>query len=136
MSKFFTQPCPEKRTAVLIHSRYLSQYVNTGDKFYDQETTLFLHRIMQLPTQEAHDIKISFPAVNSSPDISKLTPLDSSGGYILQASIEITDGNSSELKDRATQQLLAIKETLRSSVNLVPGDRLALDTRVPIRRVR
>lgn len=74
--------------------------------------------------------------INTVPDVSKLSPLDSSGGYVLQASIEIADGNSTDLKDKATQQLLAIKETLRSSVDLAPGDRLALDTRVPVKRVR
>lgn len=77
-----------------------------------------------------------FSTLNTVPDTSKLTPLDTSGGYILQASLEITDGNSPDLKDKATQQILAMKETLRSSIDLVPGDRLALDTRVPRTRTR
>lgn len=115
---------------------YTSQYVITGDKFYDQATTLFLHRVMQISDHASPDAGITFSTVNTIPDISKLHPLDSSGGYILQASIEIADGNSPDLKDKATQQLLALKETLRSIVHLEPGDRLALDTRVPVRRVR
>jgi mediator of RNA polymerase II transcription subunit 18, fungi type len=79
---------------------------------------------------------VTFPTINTVPDNSKLTPLDPSGGFILQASIEIADSNSTELKEKASQQILAMKETLRASVNLLPGDRLALDTRVPVRRVR
>ena len=79
---------------------------------------------------------MTFPIIDTVPEISKLTALDTSGGFILQASIEIADNNSTELKEKASQQLHAMKETLRASVNLVPGDRLALDTRVPVRRVR
>lgn len=91
---------------------------------------------MQVPDQGTQDHKPTFSSVNTHPDISKFPPLDASGSYVLQASIEIVDGNSPDLKDKATQQLLAMKETLRPSVNLVPGDRLALDTRVPMRRPR
>ncbi|KAF7508261.1 hypothetical protein GJ744_009406 [Endocarpon pusillum] len=115
---------------------YLSQYVTTGDKFYDQDTTLFLYKVMQASDQSTQNTTPTTATINTTPDISKLTPLDPSEGYVLQASIEIADGNSPDLKDKATQQLLAIKDTLRSSVDLTPGDRLALDTRVPVRRVR
>jgi mediator of RNA polymerase II transcription subunit 18, fungi type len=120
----------------LTQSRYLSQYVITGDRFYDQDTTLFLHKIMQTSSQGTQNTKATFSSVNSIPTLSTLAPLDPSGAYILQASIEVADSNSADLKDKATQQLLAMKESLRSSVDLVPGDRLALDTRVPVRRVR
>jgi mediator of RNA polymerase II transcription subunit 18, fungi type len=85
--------------------------------------------------QQPHT-KPTFSTLNTVPDDPNPTPLDPSGSYVLQASIEIADGNSPELKDKATQQLLAMKETLRSSISLAPGDRLALDTRVPVRRVR
>lgn len=89
---------------------------------------------MQVPQQGPQNSQPTLSVLNTIPDISKLTPLDPNGGYILQASIEIVDGNNPELKDKATQQLLAMKETLRSSIHLAPGDRLALDTRVPVRR--
>jgi mediator of RNA polymerase II transcription subunit 18, fungi type len=128
-------PC-HLQEASLTQSRYLSQYVITGDKFYDQDTTLLLYKVMQAPNQGTQDTKASFSAVNTIPTLSTLTPLDSSGTYILQASIEIADGNNPDLKDKATQQLLAMKDSLRSSIDLVPGDRLALDTRVPVRRTR
>lgn len=51
---------------------------------------------------------------------------------MLQATIDIVDGNVQELKDRAVRQLLALKETLKQAVTLAPADRLALDTRIPI----
>jgi Med18 protein len=66
------------------------------------------------------------------PPTEKLTPLDSSESYMLQASVEVVDGNNPELKDRALRALMTIKETLKQSVVLVPGDRLALDTRLPV----
>ena len=120
--------------------QYHSQYVLAGDNFYDQDTTLFLHQALAFPPQsqppaQNQNQNITFASVNTVPDVSKLTPVDPAGGYILQASIEIADAGSSELKDRATQQLLAMKEILRPSVLLDPGDRLALDTRVSVRRV-
>jgi mediator of RNA polymerase II transcription subunit 18, fungi type len=91
---------------------------------------------MQTSNQGTQNTKLTFSSLNTIPTLSTLTPLDPSGAYILQASIEIADGNNPDLKDKATQQLLAMKDSLRSSIDLVPGDRLALDTRVPVRRVR
>lgn len=59
---------------------------------------------------------------------------DISGAYILQASVDAVDGSVAELKDRATNQLLRMQDTLRQAVTLAPGDRLALATTVPVRR--
>jgi len=129
-------PCYLQECPLLTPSRYLSQHVITGDKFYDQDTTLFLHKIMQTSNPGTQNTKATFSSVDTIPTLSTLIPLDPGGAYILQASIEIADGNSADLKDKATQQLLAMKDSLRYSVDLVPGDRLALDTRVPVRRVR
>ena len=70
------------------------------------------------------------------PPISDLQVLDTRKGFVLQASIEAVDGNNPEVKEKAVQQLLAMKETLKQAVTLAPGDRLALDTRVPIRSIR
>lgn len=119
-----------------MHFRYVSQYVLKGDRFYDQDTILFVHCVFQVSDPASPDAEITFAAINTVPDISDLTPLDPSGAFILQASIEIADGNSTELKDRASQQLLAMKEILRFSVDLAPGDRLALDARIPMKRGR
>ena len=111
----------------------MSQYLIVGSKFYDQETTLFLHRVLQQPPQTVEEL---FGPDFSFPPTEDLAPLDGTGGWVLQGSIEAVDGTNTELKDRATRQLLAMKETLKESVNLVPGDRLALDTRLPVSSVR
>ena len=66
------------------------------------------------------------------PKSTSLVPLDKSDGYVLSATIETLDGSNAELRDRAARQLLVLKETMKGAVNLIPGDRLALDTKVPI----
>lgn len=132
----------------------LQSYLLHGHKFYDNDTTIFLHQILPL----------SLPPSSTIPDVSTLKPLDPSGAYLLQASIELdyqpqqqSSGTSTnaaaektgesdsggggganatfgELRAQATQQLLNLKETLRGSgVVLGPGDRLGLDTRVNLR---
>lgn len=104
---------------------YVSQYVVHGHKVYDQDTTLFLHRIMT-----ATEPQYSSPPV--MPKTENLSPLDKSEGFVLSATIETMDGSNAELRERAARQLLAMKETMKGSVNLAPGDRLALDTKVPV----
>jgi len=117
----------------LTPNRYVSQYVLEGHKFYDQDTTLFLYHVLQVP--KATDEQLG-EANNLSRVISELQPLDASHGYVLQASIEAVDGNNPDLKDKAVQQLLSMKETLKQAVVLAPGDRLALDTKVSTRNAR
>jgi hypothetical protein len=93
-----------------------------GHKVYDQDTTLFLHRIMT----------VSAGPVGAMPKTSSLSPLDKSEGYILSATIDTLDGSNTELRERAARQLLTMKETMKGAVTLTPGDRLALDTKVPV----
>lgn len=116
-----------------MEDRFVSQYLVMGSKFYDQDTTLFVHKVLMLP--ETRPEQISFDSYNYPPT-DDLSSLDSSDSWIISASIEVIDGNNPELKDRATRQLLTMKEILKESVNLVPGDRLALDTRVPATSMR
>lgn len=118
---------------LLISNSFVSQYLVVGSKFYDQDTTLFVHKILKLPEKQPE--KISFNSYNY-PRMEDLSPLDSSDGWVVSASVEAVDGNNPELKDRATRQLLTIKEILKETVNLVPGDRLALDTRLPTNTAR
>lgn len=59
-----------------------------------------------------------------------MVPLDSSGGYILQASITVQESGNPDLMKAASQRLLGLKEHLKSAVKLEPADRLSLDTRV------
>ena|ERR1700760_3506632 len=98
-----------------------------GSRFYDNDTSIFVHKVLVLP-QVAADT--AMPDGASLPIIDKLSELDGSGGYVVKASIDIVDGNNTELKDKAARQLLGIKEALRQAVDLTPGDRLALDTRL------
>ena len=106
----------------------MSRYVVIGDRFFDHETTLFLHKVMRVPEAEKPEKALDY-AFLDTPD--EMEPLDGSGGYLVQASIEAVEGNIQEVKDRATGQLLAMKETLKQAVHLTPGDRLALDTKMP-----
>lgn len=107
----------------------MNRYIVKGDKFYDQDTTLFLHRLYKAPdTQGGRAEDWSF--MNKA-DTASL--LDISGAYLLQVSVDAADGSTAELKDRASAQLLAMKDTLKSAVSLTPGDRLALDTKAPRR---
>ncbi|KAI1630106.1 mediator complex, subunit Med18 [Exophiala viscosa] len=108
---------------------YVSRYLVVGSRFYDHDTTLFVHKVLRLP-QVSSEEAISDRSFLSN--ISELQDLDGSGGYIVQASIDVVDGNNPELKERASRQLLAIKEALKQAVDLTPGDRLALDTRLPV----
>ncbi|KAL2430561.1 Mediator of RNA polymerase II transcription subunit 18 [Exophiala dermatitidis] len=108
---------------------YVSRYLVVGDNFYDYDTTLFVHKVLRLP-QVSADEAISDTSFLSN--LSELPELDGSGGYMLQASIDVVDGNHPELKERATRQLLGHKEALKQAVELTPGDRLALDTRLPV----
>lgn len=99
-----------------------------GHKFYDQDVTLFLQRIMRVSNSEGEN---STTNVETFPQSGHLESLAKSNKYLLSATIESTDGSNSELRERAVRQLLMMKETMKGAVNLVPGDRLALDTKVP-----
>ncbi|KAL9612111.1 MAG: hypothetical protein Q9167_003263 [Letrouitia subvulpina] len=57
-------------------------------------------------------------------------PLDPSGAYLLTASIKVQDGTKPEQISRGVRELVALKDTLKGSIDLEPADRLALDTRV------
>lgn len=109
--------------------RYVSRYVVIGHKFYDQDVTLFLQRIMRVSNSEEGN---SPNSIETFPQAGDLTPFAKSDECILSATIESTDGSNSELRERAVRQLLMMKETMKGAVNLVPGDRLALDTKVPV----
>lgn len=95
---------------------------------------MFLYKVLQIPQVDADRAALDTKFLSSEEVFQEL---DGSGGYTLQASIEVVDGNNPELRDRATRQLLAMKETLKQAVTLLTGDRLALDTRMalPSRRV-
>lgn len=99
-----------------------------GSRFYDNDTTVFVHKVMRLPQVAATEACADISFLSNIDDLSELDP---SGGYVVRASIDVVDGNNGELKERATRQLMAMKETLKQAVDLTPGDRLALDTKLP-----
>ena len=112
--------------------RYISQYMLEGEKFYDQDVTLFVSQVLHLP-QTDNQVKFT---LESLPRLAGVRPFDNSRTYLLQASNEATDGNNPDLREKAVQQLMSMKETLKQAVNLAPGDRLALDTKVSSRSSR
>ncbi|RVX73174.1 hypothetical protein B0A52_02301 [Exophiala mesophila] len=113
---------------------YVSRYLLVGSKFYDHDTTLHVHKILTLPPVSA---SAAITERSYLSNVSELKELDGSGSYLVQASIDVIDGNNQELKDRATRQLLNLQESLKAAFDLTPADRLALDTRLPsvVRRV-
>lgn len=63
------------------------------------------------------------------PPYKAMLPLDSSGSYILQASLLVADGASPDLIQTGADRLLALKDRLKLLVPLELVDRLSLDTR-------
>jgi len=115
---------------LLTSFRYVQRYYIEGKRFYNQDTTLFLHRTRELPAAQPGQDSL---AVSELPSPDKCRLLDASGSWLLEASIDIADGKAQDLRDRASRQLMSMRETLRPSVKLEKPDRLALDTRIPVR---
>jgi mediator of RNA polymerase II transcription subunit 18 len=64
------------------------------------------------------------------PPLSSFELLDGSGTYLLQAAVRVSDGSKPELMATGVKELIHIRDMLKSVVDLKPGDRLAMDTRV------
>ncbi|WEW55435.1 Mediator of RNA polymerase II transcription subunit 18 [Emydomyces testavorans] len=105
---------------------YVSEYVLEGDRFISDDTVLLLHRILNFPPNKQPQ---GAPATQL-PRLEAMVPLDSSGGYVLQAWITVQDSGNPDLMKAASKRLLGLKEHLKSAVKLEPADRLSLDTRV------
>ena len=83
------------------------------------------------PVPKSEQNKTSLPhPVNPLPPLESLRPLDPSGGYILQASIRVQDGNKPETMTLAMSELVRFRELMKGVVDMEVGDRLALDTRM------
>lgn len=93
-----------------------------------------LYRLRQIPGSRSSQDALNIAKL---PLGDQLSLVDTTERYVLQASIDVTDGNSEDLKNRAADQLVSMRETLKQAVLLAPADRLALDMRiaVPVRRV-
>ncbi|PGH07833.1 hypothetical protein GX51_01543 [Blastomyces parvus] len=109
---------------------YVSEYVVEGHTFVLDDTVLFLHRVLTFPpSDDGGGLKTPAPT-EYLPPLDKMVPLDTSGAYVLQASITVQDSGNPDLLKANSQRLLGLKEHLKSVVKLEPEDRLSLDTRV------
>jgi mediator of RNA polymerase II transcription subunit 18 len=104
----------------------VTEYVVEGDVFVYNDTTLFLHRVLNY----AHDPSFSSSPRRTLPPLKELSLLDQSGSYLLQAAITVQDGSNPGMVKTATQHLFGLKEQLKTAVKLEQADRLSLDTRV------
>ena len=103
---------------------YKSSYYLTGHRFTHLNTSLLLIKAVMPQSGES-------PAhVSDTGDLASGQLVDPSGSYLIQASIRVQDGSKVELMNRATAELMSLKETLKGVVDLEMGDRLAMDTRV------
>ncbi|KAF3915878.1 hypothetical protein AA313_de0202524 [Arthrobotrys entomopaga] len=59
-----------------------------------------------------------------------LQPLDPADAYVLQASTRVLSANEQETMNKGVEELKMLRNELRGVVDLEPGDRLSLDTRV------
>ena len=106
--------------------RFITEYLVQGDIFIYNDIVLFLHRALFYPPEDNND---SPQSLRRLPPIKEMIPLEKSGSYVLQAAIRVQDGNNQETMKAASQQLLALREQLRTAVRLEQADRLALDPR-------
>ncbi|KAL3472794.1 mediator complex, subunit Med18 [Aspergillus californicus] len=104
---------------------YVTEYVVEGDVFIHNDIVIFLHRVLQYQAQgqKPHEPRQQLPSFRD------LSPLETTGSYILQAAITVQDGSNQELMRTASQHLFGLREQLKSAVRLEHADRLSLDTR-------
>jgi mediator of RNA polymerase II transcription subunit 18 len=106
-------------------SSFVTEYVVEGDVFIHNDITIFLHRVLHYPVSE-HEGRVPRQQL---PAFSDMAPLEKTGSYVLQASINVLDGSNQETMKTASQHLFGLREQLKSAVKLEQADRLSLDTR-------
>ncbi|KAJ5298595.1 male sterility protein-domain-containing protein [Penicillium atrosanguineum] len=104
---------------------FVTEYVVEGDVFIQNDIVIYLHRVLHYPSgeQEHREPRRHLPVLK------EMTPLEKSGSYVLQASINVLDGSNQETMKSASQRLFGLREQLKSAVRLEQADRLSLDTR-------
>ncbi|KAI9723473.1 MAG: Mediator of RNA polymerase II transcription subunit 18 [Chrysothrix sp. TS-e1954] len=110
--------------------RYKCQYMLHGHRFVYNNLLLFLHRILLPPdAANSNEGQLGFrePPL---PRIEDFMALDASGAHILLSSCYVADGNKPELIARGVKEQMAFKELMKGIVDMLPVERLALDTRV------
>ncbi|EGX46188.1 hypothetical protein AOL_s00110g12 [Orbilia oligospora ATCC 24927] len=96
----------------------VSEYVLSGDYFVYHNVYVTITRIL-LPPQ-------SFSPLPTH----TLRQLDPADSFLLQASIKVSSANEQETMNKGVEELKTIRAELKGVIELEPGDRLSLDTRV------
>ncbi|KAI5301847.1 Mediator of RNA polymerase II transcription subunit 18 [Ascosphaera pollenicola] len=87
----------------------------------------YISEVLVFPGQE--EPRDPFVPTDKLPALDAMLPLDSTGSYILQASLTVEDGADPDLIRNGADRLLALKDRLKFLLPLEPVDRLSLDTR-------
>ncbi|QSS51415.1 RNA polymerase II mediator complex subunit Srb5 [Histoplasma capsulatum var. duboisii H88] len=112
---------------------YVSEYVVEGYRFILDDIVLFLHRVLVFPPGHESGSgggTTTLAPTEYLPPLDQMLLLDTSGAYVLQASITVQDSGNPDMLKANSQRLLGLKEHLKSVVKLEPKDRLSLGTRV------
>ncbi|RVD89206.1 uncharacterized protein DFL_000223 [Arthrobotrys flagrans] len=96
----------------------VSEYILSGDYFVYHNIYITVTRLL-LPSQSFSP----FPT-------SSLRQLDPADSFLLQASIKVLSANEQETMNKGVEELKTIRAELKGVIELEPGDRLSLDTRV------
>ncbi|KAI9715964.1 MAG: hypothetical protein M1812_005598 [Candelaria pacifica] len=113
-------------SAMQFMDNYVSEYILEGHQVIHNNVMLLLHRILRFPPSQE---QLTGP-YNRLHDLQGYPPVDTSGAYVLQASVRLQDGNRPESISLGLNELKSMKKMMKGVVELEPGDRLALDTRV------
>jgi mediator of RNA polymerase II transcription subunit 18, fungi type len=105
-------------------SRYVDESVLEGHRFVWRNVVILLSRTLQYPPPATNSIRTELPEFTS------LTPLDKTGGYILQATVRLENGSSPNLRELGRQDLDSFRDRIKGVVEMKTADRLTLDTRV------
>lgn len=97
--------------------------------FYRNNTTLTLSRILvrNAPAEQITPEKVW----QSRPKLEDFAPFDGANKWMLKASVEVAEEKAGPLRQRGTDELLAIQKDLSKLYQLEVFDRNIFDTRVP-----
>ena len=112
-------------TVSLMISRLVAQFLITGCHFVQGNVVVRIVRAYTLRQPPVVDPLIVLPPASTD-----VMALDESGAYIVEASVRSIDEGSSELRDRAKEELLAFAKNIEGAIDFYAPDRLVLDTRV------
>ena len=118
-------PAGQNTIAALTITRLAAQFLLTGCHFVDGNVIIRVLRAYTLREPASVD-----PLTLPAPGSENFKVMDDSGAYIVEALIRTTDESTSELREKAKEELLAFAKSVDGAVDFHAPDRLALDTRV------